>query len=159
MGLYHQSSTNQVGGNCLSIINSTSLHNYRTLCLKVMRKGREGREEKSHLYRSHSKEQRANLCRIELKVIRGSNMRRKNSVTKLYFAYSSYWNTATLTDLLRKVIHAEEGCWKVIFQNFGQQNSTIKQRFFHCRIFFHGRTRSPCFDLFICWVIKQITQT
>ena len=30
------------------IINSTSLHNHRTLCLKVMRKGWEGREGKSN---------------------------------------------------------------------------------------------------------------
>ena len=30
---------------------------------------------------------------------------------------------------------------------------------FHIRIFFGGKTKSPCFDLFIHWLIKQITNT
>ena len=29
----------------------------------------------------------------------------------------------------------------------------------HITIFFGGKTKSPCFDLFIHWLIKQITNT
>ena len=35
----------------------------------------------------------------------------------------------------------------------------IEQCLLHSRVFFGGKTRSPCFDLFIHWLIKQITIT
>jgi len=33
----------------------------------------------------------------------------------------------------------------------------IEQCLLHIRVFFGGKTKSPCFDLFIHWLIKQIT--
>ena len=35
----------------------------------------------------------------------------------------------------------------------------IKQCLLHIRVFFGGKTKSPWFDLFIHWLIKQITNT
>ena len=35
----------------------------------------------------------------------------------------------------------------------------IEQCLLFIRIFFGGKTKSPCFDLFIHWLIKQITNT
>ena len=35
----------------------------------------------------------------------------------------------------------------------------IEQCLFHIRVFFGGKTKRPCFDLFIHWLIKQITNT
>ena len=45
--------------------------------------------------------------------------------------------------------------WFVILQH----DWPIEQCLFHIRIFFGGKTKSPCFDLFIHWLIKQITNT
>ena len=33
------------------------------------------------------------------------------------------------------------------------------QCFLHIRVFFGGKSKSPCFDLFIHWLIKQVTNT
>ena len=38
-----------------------------------------------------------------------------------------------------------------------QHDWPIKQRLLHIRVFFGGKTKSPCFDLFIHLLIKQIT--
>ena len=38
-----------------------------------------------------------------------------------------------------------------------QQDWPIEQRLLHIRVFFDGKTKSPCFDLFIHWLIKQMT--
>ena len=35
----------------------------------------------------------------------------------------------------------------------------IEQCLLHIRVFFGGKTKRPCFDLFIHWLIKQITNT
>ena len=35
----------------------------------------------------------------------------------------------------------------------------IEQYLRHIRDFFGGKTKSPCFDLFIHWLIKQVTNT
>ena len=40
-----------------------------------------------------------------------------------------------------------------------QHDWLIEQCLLHIRVFFGGKTRSPCFDLFIHWLIKQITIT
>ena len=37
---------------------------------------------------------------------------------------------------------------------FGQSNNAP-----HIRVFLGGKTKRPCFDLIICWLIKQITNT
>ena len=37
--------------------------------------------------------------------------------------------------------------------------NTIDQCLLLIRVFFGGKTKSPCFDLFIHWLIKQITNT
>ena len=38
-----------------------------------------------------------------------------------------------------------------------QPNWPIEQSLLLIRVFFGGKTKSPCFDLFIHWLIKQIT--
>ena len=40
-----------------------------------------------------------------------------------------------------------------------QHDWLIEPCLLHMRIFFGGKTRSPCFDLFIHWLIKQLTIT
>ena len=40
-----------------------------------------------------------------------------------------------------------------------QHHWPIEQCLLHIRIFFGGKTKRPCFDLFIHWLIKQITNT
>ena len=40
-----------------------------------------------------------------------------------------------------------------------QQDRLIEQCLLHIRVFFGGKMKSPCFDLFIHWLIKQTTST
>ena len=40
-----------------------------------------------------------------------------------------------------------------------QRDWPIKQSLLHIRVFFGGKTESPCFHLFIHWLIKQVTIT
>ena len=40
-----------------------------------------------------------------------------------------------------------------------QHDWPIEQFLYHIRLFFGGKTKRPCFDLFIHWLIKQITNT
>ena len=40
-----------------------------------------------------------------------------------------------------------------------QQDWLIEQCLLHIRVFFGGKMKSPCFDLFIHWLIKQTTNT
>ena len=40
-----------------------------------------------------------------------------------------------------------------------QHNWPIEQSLLRIRVFFGGKTKRPCFDLFIHWLIKQITNT
>ena len=40
-----------------------------------------------------------------------------------------------------------------------QHDWPIEQCLLYIRTFFGGKTKSPCFDLFIHWLIKQITNT
>ena len=40
-----------------------------------------------------------------------------------------------------------------------QHNWPIEQCLLHIRVVCGGKTKSPCFDLFIHWLIKQITNT
>ena len=40
-----------------------------------------------------------------------------------------------------------------------QHDRPNQQCLLHIRVFFGGKTKSPCFDLFIHWLIKQITNT
>ena len=40
-----------------------------------------------------------------------------------------------------------------------QHDWSIKQCLLHIRVFFGGKTKTPCFDLFIHWLKKQITNT
>ena len=43
-------------------------------------------------------------------------------------------------------------CFDIILQ----RNWPIKQCLLHIRVFFGGKTKRPCFDLFLHWLIKQI---
>ena len=40
-----------------------------------------------------------------------------------------------------------------------QHHWPIEGCLLHIRVFFGGKTKSPCFDLFIHWLIKQIMNT
>ena len=40
-----------------------------------------------------------------------------------------------------------------------QHDWPIEQCLLHIRVFFGGKTKRPCFDLFIHWLIKQTTNT
>ena len=40
-----------------------------------------------------------------------------------------------------------------------QHDWSIEQCLLHIRVFFGGKTKSPCFALFNHWLIKQITNT
>ena len=40
-----------------------------------------------------------------------------------------------------------------------QHDWPIEQCLLHIRVFFSGKTKRSCFDLFIHWLIKQITNT
>ena len=46
-------------------------------------------------------------------------------------------------------------CFEVILQH----DWSIEQCLLHIRVFFGGKTKSPCFVLSIHWLIKQITNT
>ena len=62
----------------------------------------------------------------------------------------------------KKVIpNMEQACVQSIlrFDVILQHDWPIKQCLLHIRVFFGGKTKSPCFDLFIHWLIKQITNT
>ena len=59
-------------------------------------------------------------------------------------------------------------CWKNFmpeelsrnrFDVILQHDWSIEQCLLHIRVFFGGKTKSPCFVLFIHWLIKQITNT
>ena len=61
-----------------------------------------------------------------------------------------------------KKIHARELsgnqsilCFDVVLQ----PDWPIEQCLLHIRVFFGGKTKSPCFDLYIHWLIAQITKT
>ena len=45
------------------------------------------------------------------------------------------------------------------FDVISQHDWPIEQCPLHIRVFFGGKTKSPCFDLFIHWLIKQMTNT
>ena len=45
------------------------------------------------------------------------------------------------------------------FDIIPQHDWQIEQCLLYIRVFFGGKTKSPCFDLFIHWLIKQITNT
>ena len=40
-----------------------------------------------------------------------------------------------------------------------QHDWPIEECLLHIRVFFSGKTKRPCFDLIIHWLIKQITRT
>ena len=52
-----------------------------------------------------------------------------------------------------KNLYAQELRFHVILQ----QDWPIEQCLLHIRVFFGGKTKRPCFDLFFYWLIKQIT--
>ena len=61
-----------------------------------------------------------------------------------------------------KKLHAREltGNQPILrFDVILQHDWPIKQCFLHIRVFFGGKMKRPCFDLFIHWLLKQITNT
>ena len=68
-----------------------------------------------------------------------------------------YW---TDTNTRMKKLHARELSRNQSILHFDvilQHNWPIEQCLLLIRVFFGGKTKSPCFDLFIHWLIKQIT--
>ena len=47
----------------------------------------------------------------------------------------------------------------VHFDVMPQHDWPIEQCLLHIRVFFGGKRKSPCFNLFIHWLIKQVTNT
>ena len=67
-----------------------------------------------------------------------------------------------LSEHPRKKLHARElsrNQWILRFDVILQQDWPIEQCLLHIRVFFGGKTKSPCFDLFIHWLMKQMTNT
>ena len=61
-----------------------------------------------------------------------------------------------------KKLHAQELSRNQSILRFGftlQHDWPIKQCLLHIRVFFGRKRKRPCFDLFIYWLIKQITNT
>ena len=61
-----------------------------------------------------------------------------------------------------KKLHAQELSRNPSILGFDvilQHDWPIEQCLLYIRVFFGGKTKSPCFDLFIHWLIKQITKT
>ena len=82
--------------------------------------------------------------------------------------YRTYTNARTrvafgwLRERRVKKLHARELsrnqsilCYDVILQH----DWPIEQCHLHIRVFLGGKTKSPCFDLFIHWLTKQIANT
>ena len=68
-----------------------------------------------------------------------------------------YW---TDTNTRMKKLHARELSRNQSILHFDvilQHNWPIEQSLLFIRVFFGGKTKSPCFDLFIHWLIKQTT--
>ena len=67
-----------------------------------------------------------------------------------------------LSERSRKKLHARElsrNQWILRFDVILQHDWPIEQCLLHIRVFFGGKTKSPCFDLFIHWLMKQRTNT
>ena len=61
-----------------------------------------------------------------------------------------------------KRLHARELSRNQLILRFDvilQHDWPIEQCLLHIRVFFGGKTKSPCFDLSVHWLIKQITNT
>ena len=66
-----------------------------------------------------------------------------------------------LSERSGKKLHAQELSRNkpiLLFDAILQHDWPIEQCLLHIRVFFGGKTKSPCFDLFIHWLIKQITK-
>ena len=67
-----------------------------------------------------------------------------------------------LSERSRKKHHVRElsrNQWLLRFDVILQHYWPIEQCLLHIRVFFGGKTKSPCFDLFIHWLMKQTTNT
>ena len=67
-----------------------------------------------------------------------------------------------LSERSRKKFQARElsrNQWILRFDVILQHDWPIKQCLLHIRVFFGGKKKSPCFDLFIHWLMKQMTNT
>ena len=49
--------------------------------------------------------------------------------------------------------------WILLVDVILQHDWTIEEYLLHIRGFFGGKTKSPCFDVIIHWLVKQITNT
>ena len=68
----------------------------------------------------------------------------------------------TLGHARMKKLHAQELSRNQSILRFDvilQHDWPFEQCLLHIRVFFGGKTKRPCFDLFIHWLIKQITNT
>ena len=76
--------------------------------------------------------------------------------------YKRSWVLVGYANALLKKLHAWELSRNQSILRFDvilQHDWPIEQCLLHIRVFFGGKTKSPCFDLFIHWLIKQITNT
>ena len=71
-----------------------------------------------------------------------------------------YRTDTNACDARVKIVHARELSRNQPILRFDvilQHDWPIEQCLLHIRVFFGGKTKRPCFDLFIYWLIKQIT--
>ena len=86
-----------------------------------------------------------------------STSKLSDNPVQTHVAIGSLWANAQL-----KKLHAQELSRDQPILHFDvilQYDWPIKQCLLHIRVFFGGKRKSPCFDLFIHWLIKQITNT
>ena len=92
-----------------------------------------------------------------------TNKQKYSDLIGLSNRYKRAWLLVGYANAQVKKLHARELsrnqsilCFHVILQH----NWPIEQiRHLHIRVFFGGKTKSRCFDLFIHWLIKQKTNT
>ena len=84
-----------------------------------------------------------------------------NENRAIWLVYRTDTNARSFWSVLRTFgCHARELCRNQSILDFDvilQHDWPIEQCLLHIRVFFGGKTKSPCFDLFIHWLIKQIT--
>ena len=76
--------------------------------------------------------------------------------------YKRAWLLVGLVNARAKKLHSRELSSNqpiIRFDIILQQDWPIEQWLLYIRVFFGGKTKRPCLDLFIHWLLKQITNT
>ena len=91
-----------------------------------------------------------------------TNERKQNDLIGLSNGYKRAWVSVGQATARVKNLHARDLSRNQSITRFDvilQHQWPIKQRLLHIRVFFGGKTKRSYFDLFVHWLIKQITNT